>query len=74
MIFMKVERNFLPWIATNKTLGNGFSFEFLKKVENKYKLEKNMYKYFFELDSDFYNSAISRNPFYVISILLRLSS
>ena len=53
---------------------NGFSFEFLKKVENKYKLEKNMYKYFFELDSDFYNSAISRNPFYVISILLRLSS
>ena len=26
MIFMKVERNFLPWIATNKTLGNEFSF------------------------------------------------
>ena len=36
MIFMKVERNFLPWIATNKTLGNDCSnfIKVEKKIQN----------------------------------------
>ena len=33
MIFMKVERNFLPWLATNKTLGNVLTWKYIEYLQ-----------------------------------------